>query len=1702
MCVKMVGFSSCHHIGKEVPFGTGVAFQHAGVLDSEYVTLYDVRKSNQVVEDHIVLQLDDSSSCLAIYPPKFSDLTYAHDTCAGIGGFSTAFSFLGCRTVTAVDFSSLACKAFGLNFGRPLVLEADLGVPDTICQMHRAQVAEGCHPVLAAGFPCQPLSRQGHGLRQADARSKTLLHVLRAAVWLGSSGILLECVPEAMTDMSTQASLHTFAMRYGFRLVQKIIHLHHVWPSRRSRWFAVLLPISFMSPDFPPLLEQVPMPRIIDVVPEWPAWDQSDEEQLRWTELEQQVYHDSQYGSTDRQIDVKQALPTALHSWGNALFACPCGCRKNGLSAESLRRSGLRGIAIISAYGWFRHIHPRELQILLGFPPFQKCVDDCRSALCLYGSAVSPIQCIWIWAHILDLHQLLTLHKSPQEALHQYTRHILQQKNLSWPPISSGRQVLFLKHDQKVCEIAFEAGAKIRHLLQAERVFQQETHGYHLLSEGLIIPEHAFLTSNVYSIDRISDLSQPSTIPVKITLCHFGHCVKLIAAAGMTISQVLHWHGIFEWTKVVDPHGHSIAPTTPITQGQIVVVQYDPEVVAFELAWKDKFDELHCLSPGPTHSFCGLGFGFDPQELLVPWPEASVDSFECAPSWPALGLEHLDSIVKNNLLATWSAFGFKPFCVWLPSFSAAILELWPCAVESKISEWLKRSDKVYVIIYETWGWNLLELSSDCLTLTASFLEALDCGAQIASIIANRARWASGKKAYQEGPCCFQGKGERGSLKRVLSIIDQAIGLPDCLVRALFEARSGLGTAIAFSDSFCISATLPLSFDDTQLPIPLEPNAWREPLRGLSAPFILDFARALLRGSTDHVELGQIKAVVLSTQDCDSTWICRNLLVPQGPLFIFVLCRSHWTLLHCQLQDVTAVFTQYDGLACTSLECLEALCHQIKAQWGVTTHQLTTTWLISQTQPDSCGTIALGHFAILLGKISTDQARDFEKIHPSLARCSEFRYSPDLIGLGNAEEEIVAGLTDILLPKGVAAEDVKPRALAAIKVFGAGPILKALKAKNNWSALKTLGNTKPKPFRWVTHDELQLHIQERATKDFGVAVDVKRSKKPREPKQTIPLANQIDPTALVLTPNVFTTSSGTPVNQIALGDVQKNATGVAFACPSDVLHFLADAKMISTEALAVLVVGSAASTLQRSLPMHEVRVPAIYRGTNEPVLIDCISIQLGDQAVFQKHPTKAPEVAVFPTVVFRVHVFRDLWEPDQTWEDLVAHPVKSLVSIFPLLRICREHATCGGAPQCLLYHPSLEEDGIESGLLDVWGFGWAKLDGARQPPQQAAVFTVYIRVPESSFNQLHIASGTGGVFFEPRKKDSPGQDDRFAVIWLPQFTLSEVQHRIKTHDSALTVCRIGSKYGIRCLIKYQETLHKDLEIRKPFVPCSIKEIYRIEPLPVGTQRQSLADMLHHFGWVARPLQPCKGSQGQAWQVGSETPPPQQFLAASHGWVAVSKVKDTTPPAKPQDLVATSRTKQHIQEGVASTKPVDPWLNGDPWGGYVGLSSGSQPPSQHVQQKIDDVESRLQESVKAQVDATMDQLAQNLQTNPHADRITQVENQMHSLIAHQSKLEQWVQAGHQQTQEVQAEQDRLKAVMTQCVETVQAQGASIAQVSSDVAQCSSSIHEQGQCLARISSEVGGLRQEFGSCLEQYFDKQSARIEALLEKKARHA
>ena len=215
-------------------------------------------------------------------------------------------------------------SAFGLNHSA-FPISGDITLSDTVYHMHVQQASAGVQPILAGGFPCQPLSCQGFQKRHMDDRSRVLPALLRAAFWLQVSGVVLECVPEAQHDIGTQTVLAEFARLMGFVIYQQVLHLQHVWPSRRSRWFACLLPaLPGFQPAPLPILS--PAPTVGDIIPLelWPTWTDQDEEQLAWTAMEQQVYKDPAYGNPDRRVDLAQPLPTALHSWGSALYKCPC----------------------------------------------------------------------------------------------------------------------------------------------------------------------------------------------------------------------------------------------------------------------------------------------------------------------------------------------------------------------------------------------------------------------------------------------------------------------------------------------------------------------------------------------------------------------------------------------------------------------------------------------------------------------------------------------------------------------------------------------------------------------------------------------------------------------------------------------------------------------------------------------------------------------------------------------------------------------------------------------------------------------------------------------------------------------------------------------------------------------------------------------------------------------------------------------------------------------------------------------------------------------------------------------------------------------------------------------------------------------------------------------------------------------------------
>lgn len=1659
--------------GEEVPTGHAVFFRIEGDLETEFVTLYDVLRGPQTSNGSIRLMLDEQSTWYPSNHPQIRDLGFAHDVCSGIGGFHTAFSFLGGHTISSVDFSTLACSAYRRVFG--LGNCADISCSKTVRALHAAQYSHSCQAILLAGFPCQPLSRQGSQLRSEDSRSSTLPAILRAAALLRSACVVLECVTEALTDPSTQAYIREFCDAFGYSLDQACLHLHTVWPSKRSRWFAVCVAEALNPSPFSALPELNPWPAIRDVIVHWPEWTLEEEAQLQWTALEKQVYSDPQYGNPQRHVCLSDSLPTALRSWGSALYACPCGCRPAGLSAKRLKASGLRGVAIVSKVtGLDRHIHPKELQLLLGFPPIQPCGSDCKASLCLFGNAVSPIQAIWVLGHLL-YHNGFE-HCEPSRILRQYLQDLIVQRDLVWPPSVSGRGVLTLVTNGVATSVNFGFGAKIAQLLTAESVLKQEAVEHRVLCEGYLISAEAYLQERTYVIASFpSGLPcQPlGFLPVPCTIWFLGVQRRLIVAAGMTLAQVVRWCKIPQWLRIVTPEGHCLQDSSIVYPGQHFVVQIDAADIGFDLMLREQ----------DATGLSEVGFGFD--GLL-----------KISSPWTGLGLGHLDELATNHLLASWSGSQFAPLAVWLPSFSAAIIEVWPHSVEESLKAWLHSGrQRIFVIFHDDIGWNILSVEVDRLSTTIHFFD--DSRSATAGHLAYRIMRASDRACYREvfhSDVCLPDR--IGSFARALSIIDSFVGVPLTLQHALFRIREKYGATSAFGRHCQISATLPMHASENQLPLPIVDRDDDNVVGGLSTTFVLDFARALAAQYPTTISSQQIRVLIC---DGSNQPDCIAFKGGPDPLFLFVLCDCHWTLLHCTLTATAVHVLQYDGLHATPIAKLEGIVSVLKHDWQVQSHVVESTWQVSQTRKDSCGTIALGHFAWCLGVISVEDIIGFEAIHPCLVLCSE-AFSPkfSLRGFGN-EQQVLQALSPLLQEKGVAADQVGSRIQAAIKVFGSDALAKCLASKNPWSALKTLGNSKPRQFKWVTNEELQVHIQDRATSKFGVDGDIKRTKKQRDVRKPAPSAENIDTSTLVLPAGIFVTITGQSVSQISLTAMQKEASGIAFAHVSEIGHFLQDGKMISTEALGLLVVGKIPDQFSTALPMQSTRVPAIYKGTNEPVLLDCVSIQLGDQAIYRKPNAAAPTFAVFPTCVFRVHVFRDLWEAEYDWDSLVSKPVRSLVSTFGQFRLCRD-VNCAGT--CELYHPSIEEDGIESGLIDVWGFNWHKLDGVKVPPGKAEVWSVYVRVPESSFNTLHIASGHCGVFFEPRLPDGPGVDASYAVVWVPQHTLSDIQHRVKTNDFALAACRLGSKYGIRCLAKNQEELHKSLNLKKPFVGCTVKQIYRLEPLPAGTQRQSLADICKTIGWTAKPLQPCKGSQGRAWEIGSEQVPPQQFIEAQHGWVTITKLRDVAPPAKKNDLVATSKTMQHIRDGTpaqaTSSGSTDPWFNGaDPWGNYQGVSTPKPPapPSQRVQQKFDDVEQRLQDSVKASVE----QIASKFNSE---DRIAAVESQVQALMTGQSTLEAWARDNSVHISELKSNQESVQSVVTQCATTIQSQGATLGQVVQDVAQCSASLQDQGSALAHVAKEVGGSKESLGTQLSSYFEQQSAKLEALLGKKQRTA
>ena len=180
---------------------------------------------------------------------------------------------------------------------------------------------------LFMGFPCQPHSYQGRQLGSGDPRAQVLWHGLHIAFMLQTKTMILECTLAAGENRDIQRDLQALADAMGWVIHTAQLDLVEVWPCRRARWWALLMPKHWDSIGLPHWDFHSPFDHVGSIFTDWGVWSEEDEVSLKLTPYELQMYHDPKYGTDSRCLDLKDIAATILHSYANALAQCPCGCR-------------------------------------------------------------------------------------------------------------------------------------------------------------------------------------------------------------------------------------------------------------------------------------------------------------------------------------------------------------------------------------------------------------------------------------------------------------------------------------------------------------------------------------------------------------------------------------------------------------------------------------------------------------------------------------------------------------------------------------------------------------------------------------------------------------------------------------------------------------------------------------------------------------------------------------------------------------------------------------------------------------------------------------------------------------------------------------------------------------------------------------------------------------------------------------------------------------------------------------------------------------------------------------------------------------------------------------------------------------------------------------------------------------------------------
>ena len=743
----------------------------------------------------------------------------------------------------------------------------------------------------------------------------------------------------------------------------------------------------------------------------------------------------------------------------------------------------------------------------------------------------------------------------------------------------------------------------------------------------------------------------------------------------------------------------------------------------------------------------------------------------------------------------------------------------------------------------------------------------------------------------------------------------------------------------------------------------------------------------------------------------------------GEIFCVFPARGHWAFLMGRITLFGCSWQYFDGLFSHVTSEAECLARRLTDLLGLDFVDFHCCQVYAQQHSWTCGTIALVHCLFALGFPGFFGQQEIFDLHQWLLR--EFPVNSQIVAFGppGLSIDLSNQLVNLLAEHGVPYAAAGERANLIMEKLGRVAVGNALAAKRPWAALKATAGKPNTRLRLVTPEELSQHIQNQAHHKFGTPIDKSKKKSPNHGKHSIAKPVAADPSMLQLYDQHFEDEQNAAVPPIAFQEVGADAHGIALCTAAQAVPFMNLGRSLSAEALALALIDLPDEDTIRQHSITKVTFPAKCTATDEPVLLFGGLMQLGDVKVRRRSAKITPDPEVVSTTVLRIQACRDLLPGD--WQTFCRAPIRELVQVTPGLRLCSSPDCQKGAKaECQFAHMPVDEE-YEQIIFEIWARQFQSAPGKRVGPEEADSFSAFLRIPKSALH-LILQQQPRGFFFEPRDPVHKGPDATYKIIWLPGADYNLALHQAKTFAKSVCIFKLRQRFGIRILARDEELAFKTLRPNASFQAIEVKQIFQLQPIPHGTQRSAIAQLLSEWKWDAKPLQPGPSTaSAMSWRVGASTQPPATTLYGFKSDILVTEIKTQQKADLAPTFVASKRTQDLFRR--SKPQPADnqdPWEDPkhDPWAAFRSSNasaSSAGPPAPAAQKRLDELKDSILKEVQTQAPTA---------TNPQVDQRLQVLESGLTELQHQNgQFKSWFHDLGSRMEHTQASVSQLNSAM---------------------------------------------------------------------------